>query len=267
MREFTNLAWPETPFGADKRPFPKRVFLAASTAVQWADDGDRAVPMAAGMVYLPVHRTKTQLLDPARFHFGYRAFVLTHETDAPAIAEAIDGHLVQARRHAAAVAAHDYLDDAAGLLRWTSTHTAGIASVAAAWEDRANPERSTAALIETARDLTPHEPKLTQACEAHGLKITEGYGGLPIPFDAQAAYDTLIDTDDPPTDDERETIVQSLAHGAVYQALAVALLAAYAIERAMWDVPLPVGALMDAVTWDVFPRVRLAPQPAAASQQ
>ena len=266
MREFTNLAWPETPFGADTRPFPKRVFLAASTAVQWADDGDRAVPMAAAMVYLPLHRTKARQLDPATFHFGYRAFVLTAETDAATIAAAIDGHLVQARRLAVVVAAHDYLDDAAGLLQWTSTHTAGIASVAAAWENRASTERGTAALLETARDLTPHEPKLFQACEVHGLAVTEGYGGLPITFDAQAAYEAFIDADDPPTDDEREAIVQSLAHGAVYQALAVALLAAKGMERAEWDAPLPVGALMDAVTWDVFPRVRRAPQPAAASQ-
>lgn len=267
MREFTNLGWPLTPFGADKRAFPKQVFLFAATAVQWADDGDRAVPMAAGMVYLPVHRTRTQQLDPATFHFGYRALALTGEADAPAIAEAVDGHLVQARRHALAVAAHDYLDDAAGLLHWTSVHTAGISSVADAWKARAERERGTALLVDTAHDLIPREPKLSLACEVHGLTVAEGHGGLPLLLDAQAAYDRIIDTDSPLADDVRESTAQALAHGAVYQALAVVLLAAKANGRVTWDARFPVSTVMDAVTWDVFSHVRSAPQPASAPQQ
>ncbi|MFC5911764.1 hypothetical protein, partial [Streptacidiphilus monticola] len=75
MHEATSLLWPEGPYAAERRPFghPQRLLTAIS--LLWADDGDRAVPLGYGSVFIPVHRTKSLLVDPDTIHFGYRALV------------------------------------------------------------------------------------------------------------------------------------------------------------------------------------------------
>jgi hypothetical protein len=267
VREFTNLQWPQTPFGADKRPFPHVVHLVAATAVQWADDGERAVPMAAAMLYLPVPRTGTREFEAATVHFGYRVVALERADDAPDVAAAVDGHLVQARRHAVAVAAHGYLDDARALSLWSPEHTAGITSVAEAWLDRSAVERKTAQPVETGEDLHDQNPALSIVCQRHGLAVVEGAQGLLRTGEVQAAYERMFayDDDTPPSATIREQAVQTLAHGAVYQALAVALLAAKHLERGTWQRPFMIGDAVERETWDAFPHVFPETQPAVSA--
>ncbi|MFJ9847630.1 hypothetical protein ACIRYZ_45890 [Kitasatospora sp. NPDC101155] len=62
MREYSNLAWPGTPYGASRRPFPRQRQLLTGFAVQWADDGENAVPLAAAAVFMAVHRTAITVL-------------------------------------------------------------------------------------------------------------------------------------------------------------------------------------------------------------
>src|SRR5580704_4840510 len=125
------MVWPDTPFGAGKRPFPRKVHLIAATAVQWAAAGERLVPAATALVYLPVRRSGSSLLLPETLHVGYRVAVIDDPGESPGVAGLVDGHLVQGRRHAAALAVHGWEEDAAALRGWAAGETPGIAAVTA----------------------------------------------------------------------------------------------------------------------------------------
>jgi hypothetical protein len=149
--------------------------LNAATALCWADDGQRTVPAAAGLVYLPVRRIGLRPVDPATLHVGYGAAVIETDDEPPAVTTLIDGHLVQARRHGAA-GAYQFLDDAAALGVRPDT---GITSVAEAWADRGHRERGTALLVKTAPgDVDVPAAALPGICRDHGLVVREGAGGL-----------------------------------------------------------------------------------------
>jgi hypothetical protein len=256
VREYTNLGWPQTPFGADKRPFPRNVHLIAATAVQWADDGDRAVPIAAGLVYLPVQRAGTRLVSPETLHVGYRVAVLDDPAESPAVIDLIDGNLVQARRHAAALAVHCWLDDSAALRTWAAGDTPGISAVTAAWADRRIAERGIARVIETSADIQDGSISLPAASQRHGLSITHGVGGLLSPAEIQATYEQVFsDPDTQFSQVERDDTAEALGLSALYQGLLTALLAAEEIGRCTWNRPFPVDEVLADVAWDAFPRV------------
>jgi len=265
VREHTNLGWPQTPFGADKRPFPRNVRLVAATGVHWADDGDRAVPLAAGLVYLPVPRTGPLLIRPETLHVGYRVAVLDDPGDGPALVELIDGHLVQGRRHAAALAVYGWLDDAAALRSWASGDTPGITAVAAACSGAATAERGIAPVIETPACGQDGMPlALPAVCAQRGLSITSGAGGLLGIPEIQAAYGRALAA---PglwlSPDERSETAERLGLSALYQSLLMALLASEEAGRCTWERPFAVDQVLASVAWDAFPHA-LRALPAAA---
>jgi hypothetical protein len=262
MHTVSNLLWPDTPFAADKRPFPHIVRLAAASAICWADDGRRAVPAAAALVYLPVRRHGVQPVDTDTLHVGYRVAVATHDTDPAAVAELVDGHLVQARRHAAIVAAAGWPDDAAALTKLATGPTPGITAVADAWPHRTEPagrERGTALLV----DADPTGAGLAALADEHRLSVPAGAGGLLPQADVQTLHDQLTDPDTPPVDGH-DPRVQTLGVAALTQAVVVALLAGRHADRLSWTAPLDVAAVVGAVAWDEFDTVLGAPADTAA---
>jgi hypothetical protein len=261
MRSWSNLGWSDTPFGADKRPWPRTVYLIAATATEWVDDGHRAVPVAAGLVYLPVRRHGSRRVDAATLHVGYRAAVVETADEAPAIVALVDGHLVQARRHAAAVAAHRWMDDAAALRQVADGRTPGITAVAEAWESPGPPERGTAPLVETCPDL---DMSLARAGGRQGLVVQEGVGGVLHLTEVQDLYDQMLPpVGNPLPGDDPDTATQALACSALYQALVVALLAGRHLDRLAWQPPLEVSQVVSAVAWDAFAGVLGEPATAA----
>lgn len=253
MREYTNLVWPHTPFGADKRPFPRKVHLIAATAVQWAADGEQLVPAAMALVYLPVRRVGTRPLLPETLHVGYRVVVTGDPGDSPDVVALIDGHLVQGRRHAAALAVHGWDEDAVILRRCAVGETPGITATETAWADRETVERGTARLVETSRDIE-HATPLPTACRRHGLDITCGNGGLLRLAEIQAAYQNVRAAPDAELDQgSRDHATQALGLSVLCQGLVTALLAGEAIGSCTWNPHFPVYRVLANVAWDAFP--------------
>lgn len=261
MREYTNLGWPDTPFGADKRPFPRKVHLIAATAVQWAANGRRLVPAAAALVYLPVRPHHSLLLLPETLHIGYRVAVAGDPAEAVGLVTLIDGHLVQGRRHATVLAVHDWKEDADELGTWAAGETPGITAVAAALASREPAERGTAQVTDTSRDIAAPTATLPEACDRHGLDITLGDGGLLSLAEARAAYQEVTAG---PGEAVRDSAAQALGLSVLCQGLVTALLAAEAAGRCTWTPPFPVDQVLGNVAWDAFPEIlpRRAPAPA-----
>ena len=265
MREYTNLRWPDTPFGADKRPFPRKVQLIAATAVQWAADGEHLVPAAMALVYLPVRRAGTRPLLPETLHVGYRVTVTDDPGESPDVVALIDGHLVQGRRHAAALAVHGWDEDAVVLRRWAAGETPGITATETAWAEREAVERGTARLVETSRDIE-HPGPLPVACRRHGLDITHGDGGLLGRAEIQAAYQQVCAAPDAGLGEaDRDRAAQALGLSALCQGLVTALLAGEATGRCTWSPHFPVNQVLANVAWDSFPGILPSRSPAWAS--
>ncbi|MDH6118044.1 hypothetical protein [Kitasatospora sp. GAS204B] len=254
MRSYTNQLWPHTPFGADKRPFGHSVRLLTGFAVQWADNGQQALPVAAAAVFLPVHRTATKTVVPPMLHFGYQAVAVGSEEEAPQVADFLDRLLVQGRRHAAGLAWHSFEDDRAALLAHATGGAPGITALAQAWALREVRERATAQLTDTGEDLALTGWTIGQACRENELAVPDGSDGILMPHRVQAIYEYL--GMDPPLAGEK------LACSAVVQAFATTLLAGLARRHIRWDGVLPVARIVRAVAWDSFPNVlhhRLSP--------
>ncbi|MFJ4093427.1 hypothetical protein ACIPYS_17755 [Kitasatospora sp. NPDC089913] len=243
MREFTNLGWPEIPFSADQRPVARHVRLTAGFAVQWTDDGERAVPLAIAAVFVPVHRTATTILDPTTAHFGYRVVVAGAE-DQAALVDVVDELLVQARRDAAGIGWHAFLDDAHALINYAGGRTRGISAMVEAWADRRVREPGTAPLVDTAEDVDLDGWSVLAACRAVRLHCPVGDGGLIPPNHIQDLAET-----DP------AGAVEKFGSSALLQALAVALLAGKQKGLLDWPDGFDLGQLATAVAWDAFPTV------------
>jgi hypothetical protein len=262
VRKYTNLGWPDTPFGADKRPFPRTVHLIAAAAVQWATEGERFVPAATALIYLPVCRHGSSLLLPETLHAGYRVAVIDGPGESPDAVALIDGHLVQGRRHATALAVHDWEEDASLLLTFAAGETPGITAVAAALATWEPAERGTAQMVDTARDIEHATPVLPEACHRHGLGITVGDGGLLSLADTRAAYEEVTAGQDQGV---RDSAAQALGLSVLCQGLVTALLAGEAIGGYTWSSPFPVDRVISNVAWDAFPEILPGLQPARVS--
>jgi hypothetical protein len=103
MRDFTNMAWPEGPFGADQRPFGRRERILMALALELDDD---ATLLAAATVYLRTHRTRVVEVRPDTLNVGFRVTVDDTPRDGPALLDIVDRALVRGRRHAAVLAGY-----------------------------------------------------------------------------------------------------------------------------------------------------------------
>ncbi|GAA2136777.1 hypothetical protein GCM10009760_16530 [Kitasatospora kazusensis] len=250
MREFTNLSWPQTPYGVDKRPFGRPVRLLTGLSVQWADNGSQAVPVAAAAVFLPVHRTATVLVDLPTLHFGYRVLATEGDREAPELVAFLDGVLVQGRRDSAGLAWHSFADDVGALLTYAPGRMPGITAVADGWADRSARERGTAQLTDTADDSGLSGWSVNAVCRESDLDCPTGDNGILAPAEIQRLYDS-------PTAATAQT-AEALGCSALHQALAVALLAGHTRCHIRWDGTLPLGRLARAVAWDSFPKALTA---------
>jgi hypothetical protein len=252
VREFGNLGWPDTPFGADKRPFPRKVSLVAATAVLWAADGDRPVPAASALVYLPVPRHRGgRLLQPETLHIGYRVTIIDDPADSPAAADMIDRHLVQGRRHAAALAVHGWDRDALLLSEWAVADTPGIAAVAGILSGQET-ERGTAPLFDTSRDIAHSAPLLRDGAYRHCVHVTSGEGGLLSTDEILTRYQQVTTGH---CTGAKDRAAQSLGLSALCQGLVIALLASEAAGKCRWERPFFVHEVLGNVAWDAFPDV------------
>lgn len=154
MRDYTNLLWPEEPFGAERRPFGRHRDMLAAFAVDWAPrpDGD-PLPVAAATVYLRVRKHGTPLaVDSDTLAIGFRAVVVDTADDVPLLLGVVDRALTRARRHAVIVAGHTLADDLVRMATMSPVPLRGAAGVAAAWVNRGVRERGIALMVDTAAE-------------------------------------------------------------------------------------------------------------------
>jgi hypothetical protein len=153
MRDHTNLAWPEGPFGADQRPFGKRQRILMAIAIELDDRGADAVPVAAATVYLRTHRTQVMEVRADTLNIGFRATAAEDPGDEASLLDLVDRALVRGRRHATVLAGHDLGRDLARLRRPGHRRLPGVTGVAEAWGDRKAGQRGMAAMIDTQEDV------------------------------------------------------------------------------------------------------------------
>lgn len=219
MSEFTNLSWPDTPFGAKKRPQGRRSQMVCAVDVTWrpvqSQDGGPQ-PANAALVYLRVDPARTLRVDPATLLVGFHAVVRDDGDDPTALLGVLDAALVGALRHARVLAGRQLGASLACLAPLARERPRGITSTFAAWGTRADDTRGRARL----RDIAD----------------------LPISAPIELG----------PRTDPRLARPAGEAREAVTSCLAIALAAAAQEGLLMWDGTFPARVAVDAAGWDVL---------------
>lgn len=224
MRDFTNLQWPEAPFGADQRPFGRRSPMLAAFALDWASPEDAGpIPVAAATVYLRVRRHGQQDVSDDGLSIGFRAVVIEDFADVPHLLALTDRALVRARRHAAIVAGHDLDTDLSRMAELAPAPLRGVAGARAAWADRAVRERGVALMVDTAAEARDTGSELNVSLEPRTLAAP------PEPF-CRAA----------------------VARAVLARCLAIGLTAAVYAGRYRWEGTFRVTDAIDRAAWDLL---------------
>ncbi|NJP34798.1 hypothetical protein [Micromonospora thermarum] len=226
MRDFSNLQWPEAPFGAEQRPFGRRWDMLAAFAIDWAEQasGLREVPVAAATVYLRVRRHGSAYdISGDTLQIGFRATVLDHLAEAPNLLALTDRALTRARRHAVILAGHALGQDLTRMMLLSTTPLRGAAGVAEAWANRSAKGRGLALMIDTSVEASQT-----------GAALDMPTAPLPAPMPDEPAS------------------AATAARTVLARALAIGLTAAVQAGRYRWEGTFPVADAIDRAAWDVL---------------
>lgn len=229
MREYTNLLWPEGPFGADRRPFGKPSQMIAAFTVDWTAQD---LPAAAAAVYLRVKRAGTVEVSTVTMNPGLVAVAPEEQADPLRIVGWLDRGLVRARRHATVLAGHNLADTLKTARLHVDKPLAGLTGVAASWAARSNKERGTARMIDTATDLD-NPQAFAQRLSAPLCRVAPALWPHTAQQQTDAALSCLVRT------------------------LAVGLAVAWHVDAYRWDPsggPLSVERAVAHAAWDSFSR-------------
>ncbi|MDQ7905970.1 hypothetical protein RB614_15770 [Phytohabitans sp. ZYX-F-186] len=224
MRDYTNLQWPEAPFGAEQRPFGQHHDMLAAFAVDWTSLDAGLLPVAAATVYLRVrrHGTAAQAGEQS-LSIGFRATVIEEPAEAPHLLTLTDRALTRARRHAVILAGHHLDNDLTCMGALSTTPLRGAAGVLAAWANRTVKERGVALMIDT-------------AAEARTTGVE-----LDMPLDPV-----------PESVPDCPGCAARLARCVLARCLAVGLTAAVHAGRYRWEGTFHVGDAIDRAAWDLL---------------
>ncbi len=228
MRDATNLAWPEAPFGAAHRPFGQRPDLLTALALDWADTTEPAsqhsFPIAAATVYLRVRRHGAPLeIDPDTLDVGFRVSVVDTPAEVGDLIALVDRALARARRHAVILAGHRLDHDLTRLTAISMVPLRGAAEVLAAWADRTVAERGMALMVDTDVEA------------AASADLTTASGSPPASRPSDDAW-------------RADTARQALA-----RCLAIGLTTAAHTGRYHWSGSMPIDPIIDRIGWDLLP--------------
>jgi hypothetical protein len=221
MRDFTNLAWPETPFGADQRPFGRRVHMLTAIDVAWGrySDADALVPRCSSVVYLRVHPAQQLTVKPATLPIGFRATVLDASADLDHVLGVLDRALVRARRHAFMLAGRQLGAHLARLDELSTCNRPGIEALLHAWDGRDTKVRGIARFHDVADD---HSQEPVDADLDGAPPLAE-----PVPATV-AATDGLV------------------------RCLAIALTAGWQTDLLRWEGAFPAQEALAVAGWDIL---------------
>lgn len=241
---YTNLAWPADPYRTgqqlSRKPGP---MLTAFTLCQDPAPGAGPEPtVAAAVVYLPLHRTRTVTVSGPETAFGFLAASASEHDELPALARIADLDLARAVRHASVFAGHQLAADLARLQELAGGEVLrGVNGAVWDWAARGTPARGKATMIDCGLDLPA--TSLGHACRL--AQISGGTGW------ERAAQDHAADH-------------ELAAAQAVGRALMIALLAARHLGRIIWQQDLDATEIVTASAWDCFPHLRARQSSATA---
>ncbi|MFF9901251.1 hypothetical protein [Streptomyces longispororuber] len=249
MRRITNLAWPDTPYGATDHLVQRKKRLLTGLALLWADSNGGPVLMGAAAVLVPVHRTKTTYLAASPLHIGYLALLAEHEDDTRPLVKALDELLVQARRDAPALAWHSAADDQ-HVLHTVRHGGAGVTGITAAWKARKTPPKGIARCVDTALDIGD-DALLVDAARHHGLPLDAALIPHQDQSHVQQRYQVMTAAHGDPA--ALRAVTGSIAAGALAQAYTVALLGGRHLHLLDWVEPPTAYASLERAAWDELP--------------
>lgn len=259
MTVYTNMAWPDDPYGTGQL-WRKEPPLLASFAALCVDDDERAIPVAYAVVYLRVHRT-TPIEASSNLAFGFRAVSNTAPQDLAELVRLFDLDAMRARRLATIVAGHHLADDLHAMETATEHPDIGrgIRALAADW-GTGNGTHGMALMFDTADDL-PDAHELADAAHAAGIdtetvqRAFQPQHTIDVLF--ECARDTLAPGSSPPLITDQPTMRtragEWLGACATERALISALIAARHLDRYTWDGTFDIAAVLAANVWDCFP--------------
>ena len=229
MRDYTNLGWPEAPFGADQRPFGLPSDMLAAFAVEWAEQPEGGpVPVGVATVYLRVRRHgPAQPVDPRALSIGFRATVIENTTEVPELLALADRALTRSRRHARIVAGHRLDGDLSRIAGLCTVPLRGVAGVRTGWANRETRERGMALMVDTDVEARPLAAHLDVPLDP-----------LPVP---------LPDT---------PTCCAAVAQTVLTRGLAIGLTAAVYAGRYQWEGTFPLSDVIDREAWDILGQER-----------
>lgn len=254
MRQFTNLCYPDTPFGSVGTPWRRTGAWMTGVSVLWGEaGGEPPVIMGAAMVFAKVHRTRPLPVSVDLAQFGYRILVPEKLGENDALRKVLDDTLVQARRKAQFIAWHNGADDLhvlRSLPRPDGTpRDPGIESVVEAWGKRDVRDPSAARCVDSSHDLGPAGP-IADTALAHGLAPMAAFAGTTQQDHAQEVCEALT---------EGRYLAAELgvlAASVLSSAVTAMLLGGKAVQRLEWyEPPLDVTAYIRPVAWDVAPEL------------
>lgn len=225
MREYTNLQWPETPFGADQRPFGRHWNMLTACTVEWTGKvADGALPVASAAVYLRVRKQgPAHLIADDTLSIGFRTAVIEDAAEVPDLLKLTDRELTGARRLGVILAGHRLSRDLTRMNTLSAVPLRGAAEVLSAWANRSVKQRGVAVMIDTAS-----EARATGAELDMPLEPVPG----PVPDCPACAAE--------------------VARRALARCLAVGLTAAVYKGRYVWEGAFRVADAIDRAAWDVL---------------
>lgn len=232
MREYTNLQWPETPFGAEQRPFGRHWDMLTACTLEWTVGADGGtLPVASSFVYLRVRKHGTaHAISEGTLSIGFRAVVIDDPGQVPDMLTVTERELSGARRLGAILAGHALSRDLKRMTALSGTPLRGAIEVQAAWTHRDVKQRGTAIMIDTAVEAAETGTRL-------GMPTDPAPARMP---DCPAC-------------------VGDVARRALARCLAVGLTAASHTQRYTWEGTFRVADAIECAGWDV-----LGPGPDAA---
>jgi hypothetical protein len=272
MAVYTNMAWPDDPYGTGQL-WRKEPPLLASLAACCVEDGERAVPVSYAVVYLRLHRSRP--IDATDgLAFGFRAVSAINDERLPELVRMYDLDAMRARRLARIVTGHRLADDLFAVEATTDGDATGrgIRALADDWNTTGrSPQPGMALMFDTAYDLL-EGGELADVAAASAIDPET----IQRAFQPQRTLDLLVEAaggiilEDSSSRliAERELIngivatraAEGLAAYSTERALISALVTARHLERYTWQGDLDIGSVLATNVWDCFTSQEFTPQ-------
>jgi len=255
MPAYTNMAWPEDPYGTGQL-WRREPPLLAAFAVLWS----AGVPAAYAVAYLRLHRTQAVDLSSG-VGFGFRAVVAATGEEMQELVRLFDLDALRARRLAKVVAGYCLARDLHQMTVLAAGEAGrGIRGLADAWDAPGEDRPGLAQVLELGRQGGDGQD-LVAVSDSAGV----GVATVARAFEPRSKVEAVAagarrrsGSDAPLPDDpegrERDGAwcAEWLAACSVERALVCAVTAGRRLDRHTWDGALDIGAAMAANAWDCF---------------